>query len=128
MCFASERIRDRRCSSSRAGFVRRKGVAVLAEALPLILNAAPDARDSHRRQRPDGRRVASRGARRMTDRVRFLGTIPPSDLAREYATARAVLVPSIWKENFALVGLEAMSSAHAGRGVGSGRHTRVAAT
>ena len=94
-----------------AGRVRpEKGVAVLAEALPLILDAAPEARihvAGDGPMLPELRRAVPSA---LTERVRFLGTIPPSDLAREYATARAVLVPSIWKENFALVGLEAMSS------------------
>ena len=45
------------------------------------------------------------------DRVRFLGAISPHALAREYAWARLLVVPSVWKENFALAGLEAMAAA-----------------
>jgi glycosyltransferase involved in cell wall biosynthesis len=95
-----------------AGRIRpEKGMAVLAEALPLILDAAPEARIHIAGDGPMKEALRRAVPAAHADRVQFLGTIPVPDLAREYATARAVLVPSVWKENFALVGPEAMAAA-----------------
>lgn len=95
-----------------AGRLRpEKGMVALANAIPLILDAAPEAEIHIAGDGPMEATLRRAVPAAYTDRVRFLGAIPVPDLAREYATARAVVVPSIWKENFALVGLEAMAAA-----------------
>jgi glycosyltransferase involved in cell wall biosynthesis len=93
-----------------AGRLRpEKGLAVLAAALPEILRATPEAvvriaGDGPLRE--DLVRAVPAGAEH---RVHFLGTLEREALGAEYAAARVVAVPSLWKENFALVGPEAMS-------------------
>lgn len=46
---------------------------------------------------------------RWNPRVKFLGGLDSDALNREYARARVTVTPSLWKENFGMVGLEAMS-------------------
>ena len=95
-----------------AGRIRpEKGMAVLAEALPHILAAAPQARVHIAGEGPMEPALRRAVPAAHADRVRFLGAISPHALAREYAGARLLVVPSIWKENFALAGLEAMAAA-----------------
>jgi glycosyltransferase involved in cell wall biosynthesis len=44
----------------------------------------------------------------LQDRVRFAGFIPQDELRQYYAEASAVLIPSVWPEPIATVGLEVM--------------------
>ena len=47
----------------------------------------------------------------LAGQVRFEGWVPHEDLARHYAAARVVAVPSRWPEPFGMIGLEAMLQA-----------------
>lgn len=44
----------------------------------------------------------------LDDRVRFLGYVPATELARHYREASLAVVSSVWPEPFGLAGLEAM--------------------
>ena len=90
-----------------AGRLRpEKGVAVLAAALPRVLEAVPEARVE---VAGDGPLEGVLRAAGSPERVRFLGRVPPANMAALYRRARVVVVPSLWKENFGLVGPEAMT-------------------
>jgi len=93
-----------------AGRLRpEKGMAVLGAALPLILDAVPDAEIRIAGDGPLRDELARAVPPADAHRVHFLGTLDRDALSAEYAAARVVTVPSLWKENFALVGPEAMS-------------------
>jgi glycosyltransferase involved in cell wall biosynthesis len=59
-------------------------------------------------QLPSLRRLARRVG--VEDRVRFRGWLAPAELAREFAEASVVVVPSLWPEPFGLVGIEAFAA------------------
>ncbi|HLB45259.1 MAG TPA: glycosyltransferase family 4 protein, partial [Candidatus Limnocylindrales bacterium] len=87
--------------------VREKGLHTLLAAVatidrPWTLLVAGDGMD-----RPYAVRVAQRLG--LADRVRFLGWLDRDDVARCYAEAAVVALPSLWPEPFAIVGLEAMA-------------------
>lgn len=87
--------------------VREKGLHVLLAAVatidrPWTLLVAGDGMD-----RSYAERIARR--RGVADRVRFLGWLDRADMARRYAEATVVAVPSVWPEPFGIVGLEAMA-------------------
>jgi glycosyltransferase involved in cell wall biosynthesis len=89
-----------------AGRLRpEKGIAVLAAALPRVLQAIPEARVEVAGDGPQERLLRAAGS---PERIHFLGRVPPEHMAKLYRRARVVVVPSVWKENFGLVGPEAM--------------------
>lgn len=92
--------------------IRGKGVDLLLRALArvpgpwdLVLVGEGNAR---------GRLEALARDLGLSDRCRFTGWVPPSELDALYDGARLVVVPSRWPEPFGMVGLEAM---HRGRPV-----------
>ena len=54
------------------------------------------------------RRLARR--LRVDERVRFRGWLAPEELAREFADASVVVIPSLWPEPFGLVGIEGFAA------------------
>jgi len=86
--------------------VKQKGVAVLIRAALEV--------DAEFVICGDGRQLeAMRGlARRLgvERRVRFTGWLSAQELAREFAGASVVVVPSLWPEPFGLVGIEALAA------------------
>jgi glycosyltransferase involved in cell wall biosynthesis len=92
-------------------FVDRKGIHDLLEALPFILDRAPDVRvvlvggyGSGEEMESSWLPVALRPHRK---RVQFTGWLPPDGVARCYANADILAVPS-WYEPFGMVILEGM--------------------
>lgn len=91
---------------------RRKGVEVLARAIPLVLSSIPDA------QFVFAGADTEVGGEAMTERVlrlagvhgrgtiQFLGPQPPRRLMPAVAAASVVALPSLW-ENFSIAALEA---------------------
>jgi len=92
-----------------AGRLRpEKGVALLVASLEEVFRTVPDAEIRIAGDGPEAEPLKQAAARFGT-RVRFLGPLPPAELDLEFARARAVVMPSLWKENFGLVGVEAMA-------------------
>ena len=97
-----------------------KGVFDLLEALTLMPGHAPLIVAGSGPAEPAFRdRVKELG---LGNRVRFEGWVPHPDLARVFAQARLLALPSLWQEPFGLAGLEALSLArpvvaYAGGGV-----------
>jgi len=98
---------------SRLLFVGRldhvKGVHVLLRALPAVLAAVPAVRlvlvgDGPARSQL-ARLTAELG---VADAVSFRGWLTADQLLPEYERATAVVVPSVWPENFPTVALEAL--------------------
>lgn len=94
--------------------IARKGAHVAVAAMRTIADAAPDA---HLRIVGDGPERAALealvGAQGLAGRVTFVGAVPPSAVAAEYAQAQVFVMPAItdWKgeqEGFGLVLVEAM--------------------
>ena len=86
-----------------------KGVHVLLRALPIVLAAAPAARVvivGDGPARADLARLAADLG--VGDAVSFRGWLAADDLLPEYERATAVVVPSVWPENFPTVALEAL--------------------
>jgi glycogen(starch) synthase len=92
---------------------RRKGIEVLGEALPSVLEAHPDVeavlvgRDTN----AEGGRLMARFRRAtesVADRIHVLGQLPKAKALAVVARATLVVLPSIW-ENFGTVCLEAMA-------------------
>ena len=92
---------------------RRKGIEVLGEALPSVLQAHPDVvavlvgRDTN----AEGGRLMARFRRAtelVADRIQVVGQLPRADALAVVARATLVVLPSLW-ENFGTVCLEAMA-------------------
>src|SRR6201999_256785 len=79
-----------------------KGVHVAIEASRLAGMPLTGAREGAERERLAGRADGS---------VRFVGRVPPAELARLRGTARIALVPSLSAETFGLAAAEAMAAA-----------------
>lgn len=86
--------------------VREKGVEILIRAAQRV--------DAEFVICGDGRRLAS--LRKLAERSGvagrfvFKGWLGPERLAREFASASVVVVPSLWPEPFGLVGIEALAA------------------
>lgn len=87
-----------------------KGVDKLVEAMRIVVQILPKAK----------LRIAGKGGlqdqlvRRvselhMNETVEFMGHIPHSSLLHEYSRADVLVIPSVWQEQFGLVGPEAMA-------------------
>jgi glycosyltransferase involved in cell wall biosynthesis len=116
------RPRGRSSDGVRVLYVGRlehgKGVSVLAAALPLVLKEVPNARlvlAGPDRPGPGSRSwmqllredFSEKG---ISDRVRFLGTLPPEDVDRSYSDADLVVVPSVQYESFSYTCAQAMAA------------------
>jgi glycosyltransferase involved in cell wall biosynthesis len=86
--------------------IRGKGVDVMLRALARVRTPFELVILGDGRQRPACERLARRLG--LQDRVRFAGFIPQDELRAYYAEASAVLVPSVWPEPIATIGLEVM--------------------
>ncbi len=114
------RVRQRRCRRWRRRlptivFVGRideprKGLAVLLEALPLIVAALPDVRVlvAGPGRRRGGRRELDPADR--ADHVRLLGLVSDADKPRVFRTADVYVAPNTGQESFGIVLLEAMAA------------------
>jgi glycosyltransferase involved in cell wall biosynthesis len=86
-----------------------KGVHVMLRAMPLVLAGAPAARVvivGDGPARADLTRLAA--GLGVDHAVTFRGWLTPDHLLPEYERATAVVVPSVWPENFPTVALEAL--------------------
>jgi glycosyltransferase involved in cell wall biosynthesis len=86
-----------------------KGVHVLLRAMPSVLAAVPAARVvivGDGPARPALARLAAELG--VEDAVEFRGWLTADRLMPEYERANAVVVPSVWPENFPTVALEAL--------------------
>ena len=88
------------------GLYEAKGAHLAIEALRGTGRALLIAGDTNT---PYGRRLVEKVEQERISEVRFLGFVRGEVLARLYAAAQAVLVPSIWWENVPHVALEAMA-------------------
>jgi glycosyltransferase involved in cell wall biosynthesis len=94
-------------------FVARKGVGELLEAIPRVLDQAPETRfvlaggHRHLDEASAERLWLPAALRERRDRVRFTGWLTPAELAAWYAAADVLVVPS-WYEPFGMVVLEGM--------------------
>jgi glycogen synthase len=92
-------------------FVERKGIRELLEAMPRALAASPEVRfvlvgGSGGAVQVE-RDWLTNELRSYGDRIRFTGWLPPAEVARWYAVADVMVVPS-WYEPFGMVILEGM--------------------
>ncbi len=88
-----------------------KGVDVLLRAMEIVRRTIPEASlvlvgsgDSE----DELRSLAV--SLRLGEGVEFRGAVAPDDMPKQYSAADIVIVPSVWEENFGLVGIEAMAS------------------
>jgi len=89
---------------------REKGIEYLLKAMPLITKAMPRA---HLYIAGDGDQQYKledlSKELNITKSVTFLGPVPFKEIKNHYNKANILIVPSLWKEPFGLVGPEAMS-------------------
>lgn len=86
---------------------REKGVDILLEALPAVLDAIPRAHLTlvgGGSQENALRKKAEQGG--LAPAVRFVTQVPRHELAAHYARAAACILPSVWTENSPLVAYE----------------------
>jgi len=87
-----------------------KGVHVLLEAFPPILRHVPDARLLIAGRGPmenELRKLAT--ALDVSDSVQFLGFVERTKITDLYQRASVLVMPSVWNEQFGLVGPEALA-------------------
>ncbi len=87
----------------------RKGVRVLLQALPALIERVPDVRvlvvgDG------DGKAEIERLSTPLRSHVHVLGALGDADLLRCYASADLLVAPALGRESFGIVLLEAMAS------------------
>jgi glycosyltransferase involved in cell wall biosynthesis len=86
--------------------IRGKGVDVLLESLARVKSPFECVIIGDGRQRPECERLcASLG---LSDRVRFTGYVPQTEIAGYYRDASLAVMSSLWPEPFGAAGLEAM--------------------
>lgn len=86
--------------------IRGKGVDVMLRALARVQKPFELIILGDGHHKPACEKLALRLG--LADRVRFAGFIPQDELRQYYAEATAVLIPSVWPEPIATVGLEVM--------------------
>ncbi len=90
--------------------VEPKGVDVLIEAMKGVLEEIPNARLRIAGRGPLGPQLTRQAEdAALKSSVTFLGRIPHDELLQEYQAADVCVVPSVWQEQFGLVGPEAMA-------------------
>lgn len=88
-----------------------KGFAQLLSAFSIVKQVVPDAQLTIAGEGPDAallRQFASNLG--LEDCVHFPGWLSPQQVASHLASARMVVVPSVWQEPFGLVAVEAMQA------------------
>ena len=92
------------------GLTEQKGVLVLLEAFAEVKRRVPDARLVYAGTGALQRALQQRAAElRCADSVEFRGFVARDDIVATYQSAHVVAVPSIWNEQFGLVGPEALA-------------------
>lgn len=90
--------------------VREKGVQVLLKAIPQLLDSLPNLHLTIVGEGTYSERLKLLTHNLKIDNaVTFVGKVSRNELYKFYKNACIVIVPSIWQEPFALVGIEAMS-------------------
>jgi glycosyltransferase involved in cell wall biosynthesis len=97
----------------------RKGMRLLAEMVPILLEAVPDAKfrlvggtSEHPGRLEPYRDYLQREWRKYADSIEFVGRVPLSQIPNEFSKVGVCVFPSVW-ENFPNVCLEAMSAGRA---------------
>jgi len=87
-----------------------KGVEYLLDAMAIIRREVPAATLTVVGDGSRADALRERTARLgLTDAVTFVPRVPHEEVVRHYATATLKILPSIWAEQFGIVGLEAMA-------------------
>ncbi len=90
---------------------REKGIDVLLAAMPEVLREHPDARLTILGGGAESQALrAMAGRMGLSDRVRFLDSVPRQSLGEFYSGASLCVLPSIWTENSPLVAYECLLS------------------
>ena len=90
----------------------QKGVDYLIEAMPQVVNEHPETALHVVGDGPEMRRLDEKAGRLIPkEKVIFHGRIEQDMLPEVYSKANVIVFPSIWVEQFGIVGLEAMASA-----------------
>jgi hypothetical protein len=85
-----------------------KGVGILLEAMPAVLDEVPQARLRVAGTGPQRDELEGRASELgVEDAVEFLGYVDPVDLREVYRSSRIVAMPTVWIEPFGRVVLEA---------------------
>lgn len=90
--------------------VKQKGVDILLKSFGLVLQKIPNARmlfAGRGLMEPELKRMAQEMG--ISDQVGFLGFVSREEIVALYRVAHVLAVPSVWKEQFGLVGPEALS-------------------
>ena len=89
----------------------QKGVDYLIDAMPAILEKKPGASLHIVGEGPEEESLKKKTkVLGLEDKIVFYGRVKKEDLPGFYSKANVVAVPSIWMEQFGIVGLEAMAS------------------
>ena len=90
----------------------QKGVEYLIEAMPQVVNEHPEAALHVVGDGPERERLEEKaGGILPKEKVIFHGRIERDRLQEYYSKANVIVFPSIWIEQFGIVGIEAMASA-----------------
>jgi glycosyltransferase involved in cell wall biosynthesis len=94
----------------------RKGMRLLAEMVPMVLEAVPEAKfrlvggtSEHPGRLEPYRDYLQRKWRKYADSITFVGRVPLSQIPNEFSKVGVCVFPSLW-ENFPNVCLEAMAA------------------
>lgn len=87
-----------------------KGVNYLLEAMPFIINNIPNIHLDIIGEGPEKNKLEEIMKTLKTERyITFIGQVPNKNIEKYYKRTNLVIIPSICKESFSLVGIEAMS-------------------
>ncbi len=110
-CSRIHRAQDRRPAILFAGAsVPRKGLSVLVQAFTLLRGRGVDAELIVAGDGPGSARAAGKVPRKFRGDVRFLGSLPRSRLLECYAACDIFCAPSLGRESFGMVLMEAMAA------------------